>query len=395
MFQNKDNSIKIIVNYKENNYQFISELTKPLNIFYNELCSYFQINPNNFNLLYNNKLILISTNGNKQLYSIINNNNNANPLFKIVSKKNKTPMKLNLKPKIKSSNDFISITSRRKTPQKPNFLTISMQENQINFKNKKNKLYNNYSVTISQIPSVQDIENILKNYNSKHSINSYNTKKKNYGNNNGVMTILKDDSVQIDFKDEMTLNEFISYISFIKYENKYFKNIIIQKDNSLFKKNGKNLSYSMKNISKNEIHKINRHNNSRSSDKIMISENNININDVIKAIKKHELNNDCYHGLSLNRDGEDEIITDYYRQQNYLRNSSPYISENEKRILEEKENRKHFFKNKNFVVSVGKYSMKPNFIPNYVGMTPSENPKTHEFRKVNKNKWITNKGFNV
>ena len=116
---------------------------------------------------------------------------------------------------------------------------------------------------------------------------------------------------------------------------------------------------------------------------------------MIKAIKKHELNNDCYHGLSLNRDGEDEIITDYYRQQNYLRNSSPYISENEKRILEEKENRKHFFKNKNFVVSVGKYSMKPNFIPNYVGMTPSENPKTHEFRKVNKNKWITNKGFNV
>jgi hypothetical protein len=393
MFQNKDNSITIIVNYKENNYQFIAELKKPLNIFYKELCSYFQINPNNFNLLYNNKLILFSGNGNKQICSIINNN--TNPLFKIVSKKNKTPMKLNLNPKVKSSNDFISITSRRKTPQKGNFLTISMKENQINFKNKKNKLYNNYSVIISQIPSVQDIENILNNYNNKHSINSYNNKKKNFGNNNGIMTFLRDDSVQIDFKDEIKLNEFISYISFIKYENKYFKNIIIQKDNSLIKKNGKNLSYSMKNISKNEIHKINRYNNSRSTDKIMFSENNININDVIKAIKKHELNNDCYHGLSLNRDGEDEIITDYYRQQNYLRNSSPYISENEKRILEEKENRKHFFKNKNFVVSVGKYSMKPNFIPNYVGMTPSENPKTHEFRKVNKNKWITNKGFNV
>lgn len=394
MFQNNDNSVNIIINYKENNYQFIAELTKPLNIFYNELCSYFKINPNNFTLLYNNKLILISNNGNKQLYSIINNN--SNPLFKIVSKKNKTPMKLNLNPKVKSSNEFISITSRRKTPQKANFLTISMKENQINFKNKKNKLYNNYSVTISQIPSVQDIESILNNYNNKHSINSYNTKKQNFGNNNGVMTILRDDSVQIDFKDEATLNEFVSYISFIKYENKYFKNIIIQKDISLIKRNGKNLSYSMKNISKNEIHKINnRHNNSRSSDKIMFSENNININDVIKAIKKHELNNDCYHGLSLNRDGEDEIITDYYRQQNYLRNSSPYISENEKRILEEKENRKHFFKNKNFVVSVGKYSMKPNFIPNYVGMTPSENPKTHEFRNVNKKKWLTNKGFNV
>ena len=113
-------------------------------------------------------------------------------------------------------------------------------------------------------------------------------------------------------------------------------------------------------------------------------------------MKENELNNDCYHGLSLKRDWEDEIVTDYYKQQNFLRNSSPYISEDEKRILEEKENKKHFIdKHKNFVTSVGKYSMKPNFIPNYVGMTPSENPKTHEFRNVDKKKWITNKGFNV
>ena len=52
MIQNNDNSIKIIANYKEKNYQFIEELTKPLNIFYNELCSYFQINPNNFIFYY-------------------------------------------------------------------------------------------------------------------------------------------------------------------------------------------------------------------------------------------------------------------------------------------------------------------------------------------------------
>ena len=124
--------------------------------------------------------------------------------------------------------------------------------------------------------------------------------------------------------------------------------------------------------------------------------NKININDVIKALKQNELNNDCYHGLSLRRDGEDEIVTDYYKQQNFLRNSSPYISEEEKRILEEKESRKHFFdQHKNFVTSVGKYSMKPNFIPNYVGMTPSENPNDHAFRNVDKKKWITNKGFNV
>jgi len=75
------------------------------------------------------------------------------------------------------------------------------------------------------------------------------------------MSILKDVSVEIDFKDEITLNQFVSYISFIKYANKYLINIIIQKNISLNKKNGKNLSYSMKNISKNEIYKINRNNN--------------------------------------------------------------------------------------------------------------------------------------
>ena len=61
--------------------------------------------------------------------------------------------------------------------------------------------------------------------------------------------------------------------------------------------------------------------------------------------------------------------------------------------MEEKEKKKKFFKNKNFITSVGKYSMKPNFIPNYVGMTPSINPNEYEFRNINKNKWITIKGF--
>ena len=39
--------------------------------------------------------------------------------------------------------------------------------------------------------------------------------------------------------------------------------------------------------------------------------------------------------------------------------------------------------------------MKPNYIPNYVGLTPGENPKNHEFREVDKNKWMNKKGFNI
>ena len=69
----------------------------------------------------------------------------------------------------------------------------------------------------------------------------------------------------------------------------------------------------------------------------------IKINDVIQALKHNELNKDTYHGLTLDLKGEDEIITDYYQQQSFLRNSSPYITEHEKQILEEKENKKLFF----------------------------------------------------
>ena len=390
MEKNNESSRKIVVNYNDNNYQFNIELSKPLNALYNELCSYFQINPNNF-VLYFNEQKIRTDNNNQQLFNIIKNNSNL--IFKIIPKKIKISQKLNLFRNSNTPKKITSITSRKK--QSSNFLTISTQENIIN-KNRKNNIYGNASVIISKIPSNEDIQNILFEFNNKQNNNNNNHKLNNgnFENNNGFLTVLGNNSVRVDFKNESTLNEFISYISFIKYQNNYYKNIIIQKNCSSIRNNLRNLSYS-KNNDRKENHKLNKRYNYSNSSKMLFSENNININDVIRALKQNELNNDCYHGLSLSRDGEDEIITDYYRQQNYLRNSSPYISENEKRILEEKENKKHFFKHKNFITSVGKYSMKPNFISNYVGMTPSENPKNHEFRNVDKNKWITNKGFNV
>ena len=385
-YNNNNISKVIIVNYKNNNYQFSTELIKPINILYNEICSYFNINPNNYSFYYN-KQKLITDNNNQQLYNIIDND--SNPFFKIIQNKIPSFQKLNINPAINSSKKFNSITSRKK--QSSNLLTIPIKEKLIN-SNKDNKINSSSSVIISQIPSFEDIEKILYDFNNKQ--NTYNHKTNNNFNNNGIMTVIGRKTARINFREESTLNEFISYISFLKYENNYFKNIIIQKDTSSLKAKSRNLSQSNKNLRK-DIHKFSKKYNYSNSSKMLLSENNININDVIKALKQNELNNDCYHGLSLSRDGEDEIITDYYRQQNYLRNSSPYISENEKRILEERENKKHFFKHKNFFTSVGKYSMKPNFIPNYVGMTPSENPKNHEFRNVDKNKWITNKGFNV
>ena len=390
----------ITLNFKQNNYQFSTELIKPLNTFYNEVCSYLQINPNNFSL-YNNSQKLLTDNKNITISQVINSNDE--PYFQILPKKQKTKTPNELQFNSITTNE--PYTSRKKVL--PNFLTISNNKKKPLFANERYNNNNNFSeyeqhygVIISQIPSVQDIENILSNFNKKqNNIIDYNLKtNNNFDKKNGILTVLFNNSVRIDFQDEKVLNEFISYVSFMKYENVYYKNMIIKKDISKIKKSLRNLSYSQKNV-RNLLPNFNKkYNYNNNINTLQNEEDNIkiNINDVIKAIKQNESNKECYHGLSLKRDGEDEIITDYYKQQNFLRNSSPYISDNEKRILEERENKKHFFdKHKNFITSVGKYSMKPNFIPNYVGMTPSENPKNHAFRNVDKNKWITNKGFNV
>ena len=392
MEQNYGFSRIIVVNFKDNNYQFSTEIIKPVNIFYNEICSYFQINPNNYILSFNKKKIATDNNNNQQLANIIKNNQNFP--FQIIPKKIKLAQPLNIQSNTISQDRIKSITSRKKPSS--HFLTISSEVNRNNSNNKNRKDSNsNSSVIISQIPSVKDIQNILYEFNYKLNNNNYNNSNNYLENNEGILTEIGNNIVRVDFKSKYSLNNFISYISFMKYENKNFKNIIIQKYNSSFKnfntinnnkKIIKNITCSYKKLPKN---------NQKFNKKFNYSDISININDVIKAVKlQNQSNNDGYHGLSLNRDNEHEIITDYYRKQAYLRNSSPYISENEKRILEEKERKKKFLKNKNFITSVGKYSMKPNFIPNYVGMTPSDNPNDYQFRKVNKKRWITIKGFN-
>lgn len=372
--RNVSPQIIITLNFNQNNYQFNSELIKPLNTFYNEVCNYLQINPSDYNLYYNKKRLPINNN-NQNVYSLSSViGSDREPYFSIITKKTKTPKKPNLRYETIPKKELDTFSSRKK----PNIITFST-------KNLPRVSSNSMGVIISQIPSIKDMNKILNNFNSRQRSSD----------SKGILTALDKNTVRADFQDERILNEFISYVSFMKYENDFFKNIIIQKDTSVLKKSQRNLSYSNKNIRSN-LHNFNNKYHYNNVNTLQNEHHNININDVIKALKQNELNHDTYHGLSLKRDGEDEIVTDYYKQQSFLRNSSPYISEVEKRILEEKENKKLFFdQHKNFVTSVGKYSMKPNYIPNYVGMTPSENPKTHAFRNVDKKKWITNKGFNA
>ena len=388
--RNKSKSIVITLDYKDNKYQFSTELAKPIETFYNEVCSYLQLNPKYYLLYYNSIQISLKSNQNKILSDIVNTSN-TNSLFKIVPKKTKT---VNLRyGTIEQNNNSrninrinpLSISSKS---VRNNLKTLTTKENKILNANNLND--DNICAIITKYPSVKEVEKILEDFN----INNIHNK-----NKKGAIINLGNNTLKVVFNNEAYLNEFINYISFIKYENPHYKSITIKKDVSNLKLKKKGMSnLVLPNLEGNFDNKYNYSNNnnlSKSVSKPAKLKLNIKIDDVIKALKHNELNKDTYHGLSLNRDGEDEIITDYYQQQSFLRNSSPYISEDEKRILEEKENKKHFFKNKEFFTSVGKYSMKQNFIPNYVGLTPGENPKNHEFREVDKNKWINKKGFNI
>lgn len=381
----KQKSVVVSLTFNDNNYQFSTELAKPVETFYNEVCSFLKLEPKQYTLKYNSKQISSLRSSNQTISEIIEQNPNSN--FKIIPRKTKTmnvryqTLETNESNNLnKINNNFNSTTKNIK-----NLMTIQEKKNfNENYKD-------NISAIITNFPSVKEVEKIMEDFN----INNI-----HFPNKKGLITNLGNDSLRVDFNNEAYLNEFISFVSFIKYENPHFKSLKIKKDYTNIKKNRKgisnmNIPHIMQNNNFNK--KYNYNPLSKSAAKPLRSKLKlkIKIDDVIKALKYNEVDKDTYHGLRLKRDDEDEIVTDYYQQQNFLRNSSPYITEHEKHVLEEKENKKHFLYNKNFVTSVGKYSMKPNYIPNYVGLTPGENPKNHEFREVDKNKWINKKGFNA
>jgi len=400
-YNNQSKTITVSLSYNNAVYQFNTEIIKPIELFYNEVCNYLQINPNRFNLHYDSKNISIKLNPDQKISEIISDSN-PNSMFKIVPKKTKT---MNLRYKTIEPNKNIHSRNNDQMNQlnnlslsskmvRNNIKSLSLRDNIIMKTNREA-----IGAIITKFPSVQDVEKILKDFNLNNI---------HFPEKKGLLTNIDNNSLRVDFNKEAYLNEFINYISFIKYENPHYKKISIKKDvsniNGILSSRGSsnkalpkifNTFEEKNDFQNNKNNNINNNPLAKSASKNPKYKLKIKIDDVIKALKQNELNKDSYHGLSLKRDGEDEIVTDYYQQQSFLRNSSPYINEHEKQILEEKENKKHFFKNKNFVTSVGKYSMKPNFIPNYVGLTPGENPKNHEFRAVDKNKWISKKGFNV
>ena len=201
---------------------------------------------------------------------------------------------------------------------------------------------------------------------------------------------------------EYSDNDILSLIeSSIKQGNadieKFHENLLSNLNKIDKIKNIKKIKLNYTNLVNNDNKSTDRENN------IVANENNektIIVKNIIKLYQhnkmKYKKDNSTFSYNILNHkkySDKDKLILNYYKNQDYLRNSSPYLSEEDKRIMSERESKKKFITPKGFCCSVGKYSCPPKYISNYVQMTPSENPSTYRFRPVNKLKWITKKGF--
>ena len=189
--------------------------------------------------------------------------------------------------------------------------------------------------------------------------------------------IIENDShhIIVEFPSYHLAEEFIKFFNLNKSENASIKNIKYS-----FVKNFRTLSTS--NLFSNDKYSINKRMYSKNRD------NANNKSNLVTIDKEYEILNKKLSNFLINKD-----LNKYYSNQYYIRNASPYISEEEKHILDYFRNKQKWIDKRGFISSVGHYSMKYNMINNYVGKDPSENPLNHNFRIINKKKWITEKGF--
>ena len=247
------------------------------------------------------------------------------------------------------------------------------------------KALNDLSLYIVNIPSMKDIKKTIDDYYAKNELKANKIP-------TPFVSPINFSTVKIQFPNEQILNGYKTYILYLKYEDQKFKQILVKKEN-LFK--------TIKKIKLKSLNLSGTSNTERATDLIENKDKKIIVKNIIKLYQHNKLqyknDNSSFSfntlGLKKSTDGSDKLIVNYYKNQRYLRNSSPYFSEEDKRLQDERESRKKFMTPKGFCVSVGKYSFPPRYISNYVQMTPSENPLTYRFRPVNKLKWMTKKGF--
>ena len=216
-----------------------------------------------------------------------------------------------------------------------------------------------------------EVNNIIKDYNNVNQ------------NNQGM--IISDwsdvkNGIMVMFNNFKCINEFNEYFNHLKINNPNLERLKIEVVN-----NNKNYT------SRNNYNKMNESVSIKKSNTQILKSNKSKTPITKNLSGTFSTNNFLYKPNDLINNKK--LLDEFYSKQYYVRNSSPYNSEEKQRYLNEKENKKHFISKNNFKLFIGKYSCKPNFIPNYVQMTPSQNPLNHKFREEKKDKWMTKKGF--
>ena len=123
--KNKSKSVIVTLNYEDTNYQFSTELSKPIEAFYTEVCSFLNINPKYYFLYYNSTQISFKLNPALVISDIIDKNPNS--VFRIIKKKTKT---VNLRYQINNDQKDKKINSRN---QNFNQLFLSTKDVAKNF----------------------------------------------------------------------------------------------------------------------------------------------------------------------------------------------------------------------------------------------------------------------
>ena len=222
-------------------------------------------------------------------------------------------------------------------------------------------------VELENIPSFMDLSDQINNF-----INSQN----DFGINFDI--IYKDNCCRILFSTSETAFSFISYMTNIKFSNKFYRKLKIDiKYNAL--ENSTNLYDNNRNLlSISEENIINKHKLKLGKNKIMKTSNsNTNMRGRYNKFKNKKFNTESNY---------DYIYGDYY-EDNYesIQDSSPYGYENELAKMQEIMNKKKWMVNKNFFTSINKHSFNRLITPNKYFLKKYKNNYNNNYNVNNKN----------
>ena len=187
-----------------------------------------------------------------------------------------------------------------------------------------------------------------------------------------------------------------------KYKIKFNKNLLANEFTQFYNINN-DKKYKYCNSDSSRLPKIKKKYRSISSDYII--ERNKKENSINKVIINNTKDsciteksvssgiNIFHNSLSKNKSKRKNKSQEEYKGVTYL----PFLNPDEKYYREKLLDKKKWLDKKGFMVSVGNYKMggDSHFISNYVTATPSESPLCHNFRDVNKDKWVNKKGFYI